>query len=409
MRAWVVWILAALTYFHQYFLRVSVGSLSGYLMHDFSLTMLQLSDLAVLFFISYLVVLPISGILIDRFGVRRMMPLASLLSGAACILFSYSTNDIELNIARLAMGAGAAFSLIGAQTIIRIYFPGHLFSILSALTLTLGVLGAIGGGVPLILASSHESWQLIMKYAGYCSLILALLLFTLLDKQTISTTSQYGFKKLFADFNIFIRTRRAWLPGVYGGLMLTPIIAFASFWAAPYLMAEYHYGVKFSEFLAAFVFIGYAFGSPIHSILAQKFGLKLVMICSSTVAALTSFLLVYIHLSIWLSVICLLLLGITVGSFVLTMVITRLSTPADIAASAFSFNTLISQLVGAGILWGIGQFLYGLHRVEVGRLKVYPIEVLHHAMHLLIAASFLAVIIACLIKIPSAKNAKIDS
>lgn len=407
MVAWIIWFLAALTYFHQYFLRVSVGCLSGYLMHDFSLTILQLSDLAILFFLSYVCILPVSGILIDRFGVRIMMPLASLAAGLACFLFSQATYYSELDMARLLMGAAAAFALIGAQTIVRMYFPDHLFSILSALTISIGTIGAISSGMLLAWASSYENWRLVIQYAGYFTVILAFLLFIFLKKEEKHDNPQSGMRKILDDFSVFLRTRRAWIPGIYGGIMLTPIIAFASFWCAPFMMAKYQYDLDFSEFLSGLIFIGYALGSPIHSILAKKLGLKLIMICSPSLATISLLLLLYFNLPLLISIVCLLVLGITVGAFVLTMVITKLCTPPDIAASAFSFNILISQLVGAGVLWSIGRILYSWHHVKIEALHSYSIEVLQSAISLLIVVSFTAILIACFI-IPPEKKPEIS-
>ncbi|HBD9374707.1 TPA: MFS transporter [Legionella pneumophila] len=403
MVAWIIWLVAALTYFHQYFLRVSVGSLSSYLMHDFSLTILQLSDLAILFFLSYVSILPVSGILIDRFGVRIMMPLASLAAGLACFLFSHATSYDELNMARLITGAAAAFALIGAQTIIRIYFPDHLFSILSALTISIGTIGAISGGMLLVWASDQKNWRLIIQYAGYLTVILAFLFFIFLKKNQKNDNPQSGMKKILDDFRIFLRTRRAWIPGIYGGIMLTPIIAFASFWCAPFMMTKYQYDQEFSEFLSGLIFIGYALGSPIHSLLANKLGLKLIMICSPSLATMSLLLLLYFNLPLLISIACLLVLGITVGAFVLTMVITKLCTPTDIAASAFSFNILISQIVGAGLLWSIGRIIYSWHHVKIEDFHSYSIEVLQSAMSLLIIASFTAILIACLVIPPERK------
>ncbi|KTD82973.1 MFS transporter [Legionella waltersii] len=404
MLAWVIWVITALCYFHQYFLRVSIGSLSGYLMHDFSLTILQVSDLAILFFISYVSILPFSGILIDRFGIRLIMPLASLIAGFACFLFSHATNDSELNIARLTMGGAGAFALIGSQTIIRMYFPGHLFSILSALTISIGTIGAISGGLVLVWASKHESWRVIIQHAGYVSMALAFLFLIFLKKNQTKESLQSGMKKILDDFRLFLRTRGAWIPGVYGGVVLSPIIAFASFWCAPFMMVKYQYTLEFSEFLSGLVFIGYALGSPIHSVLAQKFGLKLIMICSPFLASISLLLLLNVNLPLLISIVCLLVLGITVGAFALTLLITKLRAPLDITASAFSFNILISQLVGAGVLWSIVRILCGWHHVKIGGFQSYPLEALQSAMSLLIVASLIATLIACFIVPPKEIN-----
>ncbi len=398
---WVLWILASLTYFYQYYLRVSVSSLSKHLMQDFFLTIVDVSDLAMFYFIAYVITLPISGILIDRFGVKKMLPMAMTAAGSACFLFAWSHDDTQLALARLLMGSATSFTLISALVVIRSYFKPTLFPILSGLTITISVLGGVLGGGPLVSASDFENWRQLMGYAGCFAFVIAVLFYFIISKDGPQNAQSTGGAVFLSDLRIFLRKGQSWLPGIYGGFILAPVIAFASFWAAPFLNVYYHISFDKAEYLTSFIFIGYAAGAPLSAILSDKFGLKPTMICFAGVAAIVMWLIINLILPIPIVALCLLLQGVAVGSYILSNVVIELTTDSDIAASAFSFTTMLAQLMGALILWSVGEFLYLHHGIEVVKNQQnFSITALQDSMYLFFIGSCIALICACVIKLP---------
>lgn len=405
---WTLWALASLTYFYQYYLRVSVSSLSKHLIQDFFLTIVDVSNLAMLFFIAYVFALPIAGILLDRFGVKKMLPLAMIVAGASCFLFAWSHNDIQLALARVLMGVSTSFSLISALVIIRNYFKTALFPVLSGLTITISVLGGILGGGPLVTASDFESWRQLMGYAGWYAFVIAVLFYFIISEDGVQKEQPAGIKIFISDLKIFLRQGQNWLPGIYGGFILAPVIAFASFWAAPFLNVYYQISFREAEYLTSFIFVGYAVGAPISAILSQKFGLKAVMICFAGLAAIIMWVIVHFILPVPCVMLCLFLQGVAVGSYILSNVVIKITTAPDIAASGFSFTTMLSQLVGAILLWAVGQFIYLRHGVEIIKSKqVFSSLVIEDSMYLFFAGSCVALLSACLIKMPPKPYAEV--
>ncbi|KTC82102.1 MFS transporter [Legionella cincinnatiensis] len=404
---WSMWLLASLTYFHQYFLRQVVSTLSHYLINDFFLTIVDLTDLAALFFIAYVITLPFSGVLIDRYGVKRMLPLALIIAAISCFLFYLAKTDIELIIARLLMGAYATFTLLSSYTVIRKYFPTHLFPLLSGLTLTIGLIGAICGSFILLKFTTPFNWRDSLIYAGFFALALALLFFISVHlhdaKHGKHKSNNTNIKIFFKDCTFFLKKWSNWFTGFYGGCILTPIIAFASFWATPFLTLHYHMNQLKSTYFISSAFIGYALGAPIIAVLAQKVGLKKMMILSSACASTVLILITTANFNEFFLMICFLLLGFTAGAFSLSTILIKLSIPDDITASAFSFNTMIAQLFGAFILWAMGEIIYYFHKTNlVNKQNLYSETVLQHTMYLLIMVSLLGLVIACII--PSLKK-----
>lgn len=398
---WIAWILATLTYFQQYYLRVSVSTLSDKLIIEFFLSMQELTDLTIVFFFAYVVMLPFAGVLLDRFGVKKVLPLAMFVISIACFIFSSANSMISLTIARMLMGSAASFCLIGILSVVRGYFRSSLFPLLSGLSISFGSLGAIAGGWLLLHESHIYDWRYLMLGSGFFSLVVGILFYIVVDHEKTHIQVHDGLKKFIIDIKLFLENKLNWFVGIYAGFMLTPVLVFASFWSTPYLRVIYQLSEDTAEYLTAYIFIGYAIGAPLLSLLAQKFGLRLMMISSAALVTLAIIILDFHLLPLQFVPLCFLIQGITAGSFNLSTIYIKLTTPSDIAASSFSFNTMLSQLVGSILLWSLSKLIYSWHGVAIVKKNaIYSSVVLQHAMFILLAISMLAIVIACFLKVP---------
>ena len=403
---WLIWTFATLIYFQQYYLRVIVGSLSHYLMLDFFLTIVDLTDLSVLFFMAYIIALPIAGILLDRYGVKKMLLLASLVMTVSSFLFANSHNDTELSVARALMGFSGAFTLISTLIIIRKYFKASLFPILSGLTLSAGILGCVIGNWFLVEFSSTYNWRILLSYTGWLFLALGPLFFISIHlhekkEQEMRAVKKTGFKTFFKDVKTFLNQWRNWLPGIYGGFIIAPIVSFACFWSSPFLRFKYQMTEDDSVYFTSYIMVGYAVGLPIIALFVKKIRLKSMMVFFAGLELVIMLLLINYTLYFSTLKLCLFLLGFTAGAYCLTTILTKLSTQNDIAACAFSFTNMLSEFIAALTLWSMGEYIYYLHGVKITQShRVYSPIVLDHTIELLTIASFMALVVACLVRPP---------
>ena len=118
----IVWGVSLLFYFYQYFLRVSVSGMEPQLSAYFHVSAISLSTIAALFYYAYIVMQIPSGILIDRFGPRKMMTLASAILTLGSFLFWQANTEFALDVARACMGVSASFGFVGVLTLSRNWF-----------------------------------------------------------------------------------------------------------------------------------------------------------------------------------------------------------------------------------------------------------------------------------------------
>ncbi|MEO3778926.1 MFS transporter [Micromonospora sp. B11E3] len=98
------------------------------------------------------------GVLLDRFGSRRLLITGGALMVAGQLCFALVT-DVRLAIAaRVLVGLGDATTFISVLRIITFWFPGRRNPMLVQLTGTLGQLGAVLGAVPLVALLHHAGW-----------------------------------------------------------------------------------------------------------------------------------------------------------------------------------------------------------------------------------------------------------
>ncbi|GAA4574460.1 MFS transporter [Micromonospora coerulea] len=98
------------------------------------------------------------GVLLDRFGSRRLLLTGGALMVAGQLCFAVAT-DVRLAVAaRVLVGLGDAMTFISVLRIVAFWFPGRRNPLLVQLTGTVGQLGAILGAVPLVALLHHAGW-----------------------------------------------------------------------------------------------------------------------------------------------------------------------------------------------------------------------------------------------------------
>jgi len=111
------------------------------------------------YFYSYAGLMLPAGLLVDAYGVRRVMAIGGVVMGAGAVLMGAATSVPALYAGRLLVGAGAAPAFVGTLKIAAAWFPAERFGFLAALTATVGVLGALVSTLPLAALVALVGWR----------------------------------------------------------------------------------------------------------------------------------------------------------------------------------------------------------------------------------------------------------
>lgn len=171
----VIWGIATLFYAFEIMLKASMGAVSDIFSNEFLLNNTQLASLSSAFYFTYIILQIPAGILIDKFGVRRMLLLAIFAAFAGTLLFSVGQSYQTFLLARILMGVCGSLGFLCAITLAVQWFSIKSFALIAGLTNFIGYLGGALSGMPLTSLLTTISWQTVY----YCFAIACVVIFLL--------------------------------------------------------------------------------------------------------------------------------------------------------------------------------------------------------------------------------------
>ncbi|MFN3744347.1 MAG: MFS transporter, partial [Hyphomicrobiaceae bacterium] len=153
------WATGAMFFFYAWILRVAPSVMIDEMMRDLAVGGAVIGNLSALYFFGYAGMQVPVGMLIDRFGPRRLMTAAALGCVGGCAIFALSGGIAGVAVGRLVIGGAAAFSLVGAMAVAGLWFPAQRFALLSGLAMMMGMLGGVVGQAPFRLLVEALDWR----------------------------------------------------------------------------------------------------------------------------------------------------------------------------------------------------------------------------------------------------------
>ena len=261
------WATGAMFFFYAWIMRVAPSVMIDELMRDFAVGGAAVGSLSALYFYGYAGMQIPVGLLMDRFGPRRLMTMAALGCAAGCVMFALAPSLWVLSLGRFLIGATAAFSLVGAMTLAGQWFPPARFALLSGLAMMLGMAGGVFGQAPLRLLVEGLDWrQASLALAGGGVLLALAAVATVRDKSQTSG----GLRQVMAGLAQVGRNRQTWLIAVAGLGTTGPLLGFAGLWGVPYLVLTQGLDRTAAAGVTSMVFIGWGVGAPVIGWLSDR-------------------------------------------------------------------------------------------------------------------------------------------
>ncbi len=179
-------------YFLTYFFRVSASVVMPMIASQWGLTATITGLLSSMYFYTYALMQPISGVLNDSFGPSRVVSAGLLVAGSGALLMAFARGAFIMGLGRLLTGLGLAPMLSGALVFQGAAFNPERYSTYSGLILFIGNLGAVSSVVPL--QKALDAWGRESVFTGI--FLITLLIAALLiigrgfDKVAIRSTGR---------------------------------------------------------------------------------------------------------------------------------------------------------------------------------------------------------------------------
>jgi MFS family permease len=283
------WATGAAFFFYAWIMRVAPSVMIDELMRDLAIGAAAVGNLSAFYFYGYAGMQIPVGLLIDRFGPRRLMTIAAAGCAAGCVLFALAPALPGLSLGRFVIGATAAFSLVGAMAVAGQWFPPTRFALLSGLAMMLGMAGGVFGQAPLRLLVEWLDWRLASLVLAGGGVLLAIAAFaTVRDRSRGSA----DLRQLRINAMEVVRNRQTWLIAIAGLGTAGPLLGFAGLWGVPFLAQTQGLDRAGAAGVTSVVFIGWGVGAPAIGWLSDRIGRRKLpfitglALCAASMAAI---------------------------------------------------------------------------------------------------------------------------
>ncbi|MDN5745044.1 MAG: MFS transporter [Nocardioidaceae bacterium] len=186
--AWSIWVVGLLVYLLAVFHRSSLAVAGLRATERFDITASQLATFTMLQLLVYAGMQIPVGLLVDRFGPRRV-----LLSGAVVMILAQAGFALAHSygfalLARAFVGVGDAMTFICVLKLVSTWFAPRRIPLMTQMTGVLGQLGAIIAAVPMTFALGHLGWTRSYLLAASLGIVLVIAMLFVVHDQPASRT-----------------------------------------------------------------------------------------------------------------------------------------------------------------------------------------------------------------------------
>ena len=228
----------ALGYFMSYLFRAVNQVIAPDLIEEFHLSPGELGGLTSAYLFGFtLFQLPL-GLLLDRFGPRRVQTALLLVSAAGAALFALAPDPWSLTIARGILGLGLSGCLMSAFKANALWLPMPRVALGNSATVAIGALGVVTATRPADWLAQLIGWRPMFDLLAVVTVGIALLIFFCVPRDEPQRGQSGGRESLAAQLHVIGRIARDpifWRVAPMIATMSGAFIAIQTLWAGRWL------------------------------------------------------------------------------------------------------------------------------------------------------------------------------
>jgi predicted MFS family arabinose efflux permease len=212
--AWSIWVIASIFYAYQYIIRVMPNIMLNDIMEQFDISAATFGQFSGIYYISYsLMHIPV-GIMLDRFGPRKVMSACILLTVLGLTPLLFAEHWVYPIAGRFVIGLGSSAAILGVFKIIRMTFSEKHFPRMLSFSVTIGLIGAIYGGAPVSYMRDALGYQTVVQIFAIAGVLLAIMTYWIVPD--IKSTSQ---TTVLSDIKEVLTNKKVIFSCIFAGLM----------------------------------------------------------------------------------------------------------------------------------------------------------------------------------------------
>jgi len=234
------WAIAVAVYVAAVFNRTSLGVAGLQAARRLGISPAQLSVFVLVQLGVYAAMQVPTGLLVDRYGPRRLLVAAAATMAVAQLAFALTRSYPAALLARGVLGCGDALTFVSVVRVAAQDFPRHRFPLAVSVTSMLGMVGNLAATIPLTLLLRSAGWTLSFAGTGLITLVTGAAVWVLLPTGRGAAAP----RQPAPAGRTLHRVRAAWhTPGTRLGFWvhfscMSLATMFAVLWGLPYLVQQ---------------------------------------------------------------------------------------------------------------------------------------------------------------------------
>ncbi|MGL4362335.1 MAG: MFS transporter [Cellulosilyticaceae bacterium] len=280
---WRTWAILAAAFLMALFHRSALGAIANDVTIALDLTASGLSTLASITFYTYAFMQIPAGILLDRFGYKKISLYGIALTGLGSIVFGFSSHFFAASIGRFFIGLGTSVIFISILKAQHVWFNADDFTKASSLLSFIGNIGGVFATFPLALLSLGIGWRPAMVLMGILCIVIALVILIFIKE----SPALLGFSAPNATTSIRPCLRKSlrqvlFLPQTWRNFLIMfctvgATTTLTGLWGINFLEVTYGLSSTEASFYIAFIIYGLVIGSLFIHPIARLFDNRFYM------------------------------------------------------------------------------------------------------------------------------------
>jgi MFS family permease len=274
-RAWLVLAIGTFAYLVSVTQRSTFGVAGVAATERFTATAAALSTVAVLQIAVYAILQIPVGLLIDRFGSRRILAIGAVCMAAGQVVVAIAPILLVAGAGRVLVGLGDAFTFLSVIRLLPGWFDNRRLPMLVQWVATIGALGQIIAAYPFAILLRLAPWQSAFLIAAAASALAAVLVLLFVRAgEPLPLTSPVPTGGTPAILRASLRR-----PGTQLGfwshmLLATPANAFAFLWGYPLLTVGLGFPTGTAAIVMAMLVAATFLGGPVIGWMIARFPMR---------------------------------------------------------------------------------------------------------------------------------------
>jgi predicted MFS family arabinose efflux permease len=224
----------ALGYFLSYLYRVINAVLAPNLAADLGMDPSSLGLLTSTYFITFAAFQLPLGILLDRYGPRRIEAGLLILAAAGALVFANAGTLTGLIIGRGLIGLGVSACLMAAFKAFVLWFPKQQLPRINGFQMAAGGLGALAATSPVEAALTITDWRGIFTLLAVLTVVVAAAIFFIVPERQTHTKEE-PFRHQMREMGTILTSLSFWRIAPWATLSQGTFLAVHGLWAGPWL------------------------------------------------------------------------------------------------------------------------------------------------------------------------------